>query len=174
MRRIHNIGTGAAVSNALNVEEQGMDPKQQGNTAATAPNSEAAAGTTAAAPAPAAATTDANAAVAERQRIAGILSCDEAKGREKLAQHFATQTDMSVDAARAALKVASVETAPNALNAAMAAHGSAGNKVGAAGSGVDATGASANVPPVIDANAIFKRRKVEAENARRKHGGNVA
>lgn len=176
MRKIHNIGTGAAV-NALNSQEQiGMDTKQ-GNTAATAPNTDTAAGTTAAAPAPAAtaAAPAANTAAAERQRVAGILNCEEAKGREKLAQYFATQTELSVEAARAALGAAALETttAPNALAAAMAAHGTAGNKVGAASGGTANGDASSSAPPVIDANAIFKRRKMEAENARRKHGGGV-
>jgi ClpP class serine protease len=39
----------------------------------------------------------------QRARIKSITTCDEAKGREKLAQHFAFDTDLSVDAAKAAL-----------------------------------------------------------------------
>jgi signal peptide peptidase SppA len=42
----------------------------------------------------------------ERARIAGILSCEEAKGRETLALHLATKTSMSVDEAKAALAAA--------------------------------------------------------------------
>lgn len=60
-----------------------------------------------AAAAPAAAAPDANAAiVAERQRVDGILSCEEATGRDALAKHFALKTAMSVDDARAALAAA--------------------------------------------------------------------
>ncbi|MEN9925543.1 MAG: Burkholderia phage BcepNazgul [Pseudomonadota bacterium] len=46
---------------------------------------------------------------AERARIAGITGCDEAKGREKLANHLALNTDLSVDAAKSILAAASVE-----------------------------------------------------------------
>jgi ClpP class serine protease len=42
----------------------------------------------------------------EQQRISGILKCEEASGNETLAQHFAFSTDMSVDAAKAALAAA--------------------------------------------------------------------
>jgi signal peptide peptidase SppA len=61
----------------------------------------------------------ANAArVAERARVHGIQSCEEAKGREKLASHLAMNTDMSVDQAKAMLAVAATEqpqaTAPAA------------------------------------------------------------
>lgn len=42
----------------------------------------------------------------ERARISGILNSEEAKGRESLARHFAENTDMTVEAAVAALKTA--------------------------------------------------------------------
>lgn len=45
----------------------------------------------------------------ERERIAGIMNCDEAKGKSKLANHLALSTDMSVDAAKAILSAASAE-----------------------------------------------------------------
>lgn len=48
----------------------------------------------------------ADAANAEQARISGILQCDEAEGRGKLAQHFAFNTKMSVDEAKAALAAA--------------------------------------------------------------------
>jgi len=85
------------------------------------------------------ATAVANAVAAEKQRVAGITGCDEAKGREALANHFAMNTAMSVDDAKAALAVAPVAAAPvpaapvaqgDALDAAMAATG-AGPNVGA-------------------------------------------
>lgn len=51
--------------------------------------------------------------IAERARVAGITGCDEAKGREALANHFAMNTDMSVADAKAALAVApKAEAAP--------------------------------------------------------------
>ncbi|VVT02799.1 Clp protease ClpP [Marinobacter salarius] len=49
-----------------------------------------------------------DAAAAEQARISGILQCDEAEGRSKLAQHFAFNTKMSVDEAKAALAAAEV------------------------------------------------------------------
>lgn len=51
----------------------------------------------------------ADARIAERARVHGITSCEEAKGREKLASHLAMHTDMSVDSAKAMLAVAAVE-----------------------------------------------------------------
>jgi ClpP class serine protease len=42
-------------------------------------------------------------AAAERARISAILDSDEAKGRDKLARHFAFATEMSPEAAKAAL-----------------------------------------------------------------------
>lgn len=45
----------------------------------------------------------ADARKAERTRIAGITSSEEAKGREKLAEHLALNTEMSVDEAKAIL-----------------------------------------------------------------------
>lgn len=48
---------------------------------------------------------------AERARIGAILSCGEAKGREALANHLALNTDMSLEAAKAALTVVPVAAA---------------------------------------------------------------
>lgn len=58
---------------------------------------------------------------AEQERIQGILQCVEAEGREKLAQHFAFTTDMTVDQARAALAAAEAAKpqASSLLDAAM-------------------------------------------------------
>ena len=56
------------------------------------------------------------AAAAMQERIGAILSSDEANGRESLAKHFAFKTDMTVEAAVAALseapKAAETEAAP--------------------------------------------------------------
>lgn len=48
----------------------------------------------------------------ERARIGAIISCEEAAGREKLASHLATQTDMTVEAAKSVLSVSAVESTP--------------------------------------------------------------
>lgn len=44
--------------------------------------------------------------VAERARVSGIMGCEEAKGREALANHLAMNTEMSVDDAKAVLAAA--------------------------------------------------------------------
>lgn len=48
----------------------------------------------------------ADAAKAERARVSGIQTCEEAKGRESLASHLAFNTDMTIDAAKAILAAA--------------------------------------------------------------------
>lgn len=53
----------------------------------------------------------ADARTAERARVSGILGSEEAKGRTALANHFAMNTGMSVEDARAALAVAPQEAA---------------------------------------------------------------
>ena len=50
----------------------------------------------------------ADAAATEQARIAGILQCEEAEGRAKLAQHLAFKTTMSVEDAKAALAAAEI------------------------------------------------------------------
>lgn len=68
-------------------------------------------------------TAAASARTEERARVSAIMGCEEAKGREGLAQHFAMETDMTPDQAQAALKkapVAKVEAASgNAFQEAM-------------------------------------------------------
>lgn len=59
-----------------------------------------------------------DAATAERERIAAILNCDEAKDRAKLASHLALGTALSADEARAILSAAAVEKAEAAAPAA--------------------------------------------------------
>lgn len=67
----------------------------------------------------------ANAATTERARIEGITTCEEAKGRTALANHFAFKTAMSVDDAKVALAAAPKgdANAASALDAAMAKDG---------------------------------------------------
>lgn len=122
---------------AANADPQ--DPAAPANPPAAAP---AAAAAAPAAPAVDLAAIRAEAVAAERARSTGILDSDEAKDRPALARHLATNTDMSVDAAKAILKAAAPETKPkagavNPLDAAMAATGGTPN-VGAGGSEGDA------------------------------------
>lgn len=56
----------------------------------------------------------ASARTAERERMAGILNCEEAKGKSKLANHLALNTEMSVEDAKALLTAAAPEQAPQA------------------------------------------------------------
>lgn len=56
----------------------------------------------------------ATARTAERERMAGILGCDEAKDKQKLANHIALKTDMSVEDAKVMLAAAASEAAPQA------------------------------------------------------------
>lgn len=73
----------------------------------------------------------AEARVAERARIAGIVNSDEAKERTALATHLAFETEMSVDAAKGILTAAPV-TAPAKADGGFAAAMASGNpEVGA-------------------------------------------
>lgn len=75
----------------------------------------------------------------ERERIQSITTCEEAKGRELLAQHFAFKTNMSADDARQALAAAPLAVVapekPNGFAAAM--DGTTNPNVGAGGGGED-------------------------------------
>jgi signal peptide peptidase SppA len=57
------------------------------------------------------ATAAADARKAERARMSGITGCEEAKGKGQLASHLALNTEMSVDDAKAILKVSAPEAA---------------------------------------------------------------
>lgn len=97
------------------------------------------------------ATAAAEARTAERARISGIQTCEEAKGRESLASHLALNTELSVDAAKAILAAsptaAAAAPAPapaqNAFKAAMdaSAHPNVGADA-ADGSGAGGEGLS--------------------------------
>lgn len=94
----------------------------------------------------------ASALAAERTRQSGIRTCEDAKGREKLAGHLADNTEMSVDSAKAILAVAPKEVAevagkaqPSGFAAAMA--GTKNPDVGADGAG-DGAAADADTPEV--------------------------
>lgn len=62
----------------------------------------------------AAANAASEARIAERARVAGIMGCEDAKGRSALANHLAMNTDMSVEQAKAVLAVSPAEQAANA------------------------------------------------------------
>lgn len=51
---------------------------------------------------------------AERTRMAGIMSCEEAKKRQKLAQHIATNTSLSIEEAKGMLAASPEEASPAA------------------------------------------------------------
>lgn len=115
------------------------------------------------APAPAAAapspqaleSAQAEARTAERARVAGILGCEEAKDKQKLANHIAMNTDMSLDAAKSLLAASAPETAaapapapqPNAFKQAMD-NGQHPN-IDAGSNGGDAGGGEANAATKI-------------------------
>lgn len=87
----------------LSKKEATMDPTQ-GNNQPAAGQPAAAVQPAAAAPAANAATVD-QAAVqkAERERVQGILGCEEAAGKSKMANHLAFSTNMSLEDAKAML-----------------------------------------------------------------------
>jgi signal peptide peptidase SppA len=90
----------------------------------------------------ASATASATAKTAERARVQGILNCEEAKGKSALANHLALNTDMSVDDAKAMLKVAAAEAPAAAAGAAFnqAMDNTANPNVGANGGGAGGDG----------------------------------
>lgn len=132
----------AAVSPSSQTEETPMadDPKTPpagADTQPAPPASGAAVQGTQPAPAapPAQGQDNATILAAERARIGAILGSDEAKGREALANHLATKTDMTVDAAKAALAASPKEAKTGGLGAAMATIENPA--IGAGGAGED-------------------------------------
>lgn len=84
-----NLRTGANMTTAT--KEPGADTQVATQAAATAAATEA--------------------RTAERARVSGILGCEEAKGREAMANHIAMNTDMSLTDAKAMLAAAPVAAA---------------------------------------------------------------
>jgi hypothetical protein len=80
----------------------------------------------------------------ERQRIAAILTCEEARGREELARVLALETNHPIEAALKILKAAPVaaKPAPNALDARMTQLGNPAVGTGSDGSGEDDSNAA--------------------------------
>jgi signal peptide peptidase SppA len=81
---------------------------------------------------------------AERARVAGITGCEEAKGREPLANHLAMNTDMTVDAAKAVLAAAPKAAAAGGNGFKEAMDKSGNPNVGADGAGGDDGGEKPN------------------------------
>lgn len=109
---------------------------------------------------------------AERARVSGIQSCEEAKGREELANHLAMNTEMSVDEAKAILAVAPKQAAAAtpvaAANPFQAAMNSGTNpNIGAdASDAVDGTGQQLSTAQMILRDyAAATGRKFEAAKA---------
>jgi signal peptide peptidase SppA len=88
-------------------------------------------------------------AAAERTRISGILSSDEAKGREASATHLALSTDLSADAAKGVLS--GIAAAPKTEAPKPAGRGPLGIST------IDPVGAKTTAP--IDSAAIYGNRK---------------
>lgn len=105
-----------------------------GGNATTVENPVVTAPAAAAAPTPApAAAAGTDPRVAERERIKGITTCEEAKGREELAAHLAHETEMSVDAARATLAKSPLARKADASPFAAAMSNTKNPEVGASG-----------------------------------------
>lgn len=108
---IHTIATPSQAMQVFFDELSGSTTQLQQEVTMTDKTNEPA-GTTQAATDQAALTkASSDAKIAERARVNGILSCEEAKGRTTLANHIAMNTDMSVDEAKAMLKVAPAQAA---------------------------------------------------------------
>ena len=97
---------------------------------------------------------------AERERISGILGSDAAKGRKGLAEHFAFNTNMSVEDATAALAAAPQEQAAgggNPLGVAMNNLRGTGVKPDRTDDAGAAAEAEAKVAADLDSTAIYGR-----------------
>lgn len=91
-------------------------------------------------------TAAAQARTAERARVSGIQNCEEAKGKTKLANHLAMETDMSVEDAKKMLAA----SGPDAVAAAPAADGFREAMNGSQHPNVGADAASGGAPTGAD------------------------
>lgn len=113
----------------------------------------------------------AQARAAERARIQGIQSCEEAKGREALANHLALNTEMSVDQAKGILAAApkteapKAEAEPNRFAAAMDA--TANPNVGADAAAGDQGGEQSASARILANYTLATGRKTEAAGAKK-------
>jgi len=90
---------------------------------------------------------------AERERIGSILKCEEAEGKQKLANHLATSTDLSVDAAKAVLASAAPEETASADGSSLLEQAMAGEKSADVGAGPGED--SLDAGDSLDAFAIY-------------------
>lgn len=110
---IHAIETPSVAAQAFFDELSGSTTNlRTGDDMTTAKTDEPGADAQAAATQQAATNAAKEAKTAERARVNGILTCEEAKGREALANHLAMNTEMSVDEAKAVLAVSNKTEAP--------------------------------------------------------------
>lgn len=164
---IHAISTPSEAATAFLVELSGSDHqlRTQGesmSTQTTQPEADHKAQAQAAADKAAQ-----EARTAERARVSGIMGCDEAKGREALANHFAMNTDMSVEDAKAALAVApKADAAPAAAagNPAFAAAMDATKNPNVGSDGApDPAGEQSAAARILAAQAAATGRKIETK-----------
>lgn len=140
---IHAIMTPSEAASAFLDELSGsISNQRQGAKMSTAQTNEPGASNNAAPATVDAAAAATQARQAERARVNGILNCEEAKGRETLANHIAMNTEMSVDDAKKMLAASpkaeqKAETKPNGFEAAMA--NTPNPNVGADAAAADAT-----------------------------------
>lgn len=152
---IHAVMTPSEAASAFLDELSGSNLNQrQGAKMSTAQTNEPGASNNAAPATVDTAAATAQARQAERARVNGILTCDEAKGRESLANHIAMNTEMSVDDAKKMLAAspkaeAKAETKPNGFEAAMA--NTPNPNVGADAANADANGAADPVAGIMGA-----------------------
>jgi hypothetical protein len=144
----------AQVSQPAGFTNGGSRQLQKGNTMST---EDKAAATLTAEQATAQAAEARNAGATEMQaRIKAIQTCDEAKGREKLAAHLAFNTGMGADEAKALLSAAPQEAAPAAAASSQASALAAG--MGAVTNpNVGADAAHADTNPQAEAQSLWDR-----------------
>ena len=164
---IHAISTPSQAASAFLIELSGSNSQQlrKGANMSTQTNEP---GADQKAQAESAAKAAQDARVSERARVSGIMGCDEAKGREALANHLAMNTDMSLDGAKAVLAAApkaeapKAEAKPNGFEAAMEASGNP--NVGAGGAaGAGGTQEMSAVDRILQAQALATGVKPEAK-----------
>lgn len=149
----------AAVHTAVHAQPTPPAP-QPGASTQAAPAAAAAPAPAPAAPQPTVDTAAATAAgaAAAKDRIGKILKLESAKGRDSLAQHLAFETELTVEQADAALKVAPVAAAASSpFKQAMQERGNPNLGTGAAGASKDGREPGASAPVKIDSRAIYER-----------------
>ena len=117
---IHAIESPSAAAQAFFDELSGSTTNLRTGANMTTAKTEPGADDTQAATQAAATAAATEARTAERARVSGILGCEEAKGREAMANHIAMNTEMSLADAKAMLAAAPVAKAAEATPAAAA------------------------------------------------------